>query len=175
MQPARASALLLCLLAPFLDATQVAAAISAVGPLALDSGPIRPRRDVPDDPLAGLPTDDGGRSGKGKGGAGKAPAACTVDAKPVNPREIGDLRATLALVQRGPKSWPCPPRSAGRSAVLRVTIDGAGKVTAAEPTGGASEVAAAIAKRLTGKSIAPRPQGATTGSVLLTFSPGKAR
>ena len=175
MRHARVLPRLLGLLVPFLDAIPATADISAAGPIALDSGPIRPRRDVPDDPLAGLPTDDGVRSGKGKSAGGKAAPTCAVDAKPVNPRAIGDLRAALAWVQRGPKSWSCPPRSAGPSAGLRITIDSAGKVTAAEPAGDASEVAAAIAKKLTGKSIAPRPEGATTGSVLLTFTPGKGR
>ena len=175
MRCARVSLLAVGLLVPLLAATTAAAAISAAGAIALDDGPIRPRRQVPDDPLAGLPSDDSGRVDKGKGAVGKAAATCAIDARAANPREVGDLRATLAFVQRGPRSWPCPPRSLGNSATLRITIDGAGKITAAEPAGGATDVAAAIAKKLTGKSIAPRPEGATTGSVLLTFTPGKGR
>jgi hypothetical protein len=174
MRCARVPPLIFCLLAPSLEMTEAFAAIEAAGPLALDAAPIRPRRQVPDDPLAGLPTDDDGRPGKGKGGTGK-PATCNVDAKAANPRDIGDLRAALAFVGRGPRSWPCPPRSTGGSAGLRITIDGAGKITAAEPAGSSSEVATAIAKKLTGKSIAPRAEGATTGTVMLTFTPGKGR
>jgi hypothetical protein len=56
---------------------------------------------------------------------------------------------------------------------LRVIIDGAGKVTAAEPAGGDANVAVAMAKRLAGKSIAPRPEGSTVGIVVLTFASGK--
>ena len=174
MRHARVLPLLVCLLAPLPYSATVSAAIGAARPVALDSGPIRPRVQVPDDPLAGLPTDDGARPGKGKAPPGKN-AACAVDARPANPRDIGDLRATLAFVQRGPKSWPCPPRSTGDSVALRIAIDGAGKVTAAEPSAGAPEVATAIARRLTGKSIAPRREGATAGSVLVTFTAGKSR
>lgn len=175
MRHARVFTLLVCLPAPLLESTAATAAIGAAGSVALDGNPIRPRRQVPDDPLAGLPTEDGGQPGKSKGGGGKPTAACAVDAKPANPRDIGDLRAALAFVQRGPKSWPCPPRSAGNGAGLRIAIDGAGKVTAAEPAGPASDVAAALAKKLTGKSVAPRPEGSTAGTVLLTFTPSKGR
>jgi len=173
MRRAPVSTLLVCLLA--LVSTAATAGIEATGPLALDSNPIRPRRQVPDDPLAGLPSEDLGRPGRGKSGAGKSSALCKVDGKPANARDIGDLRAALAFVERGPKSWPCPARSTGNSPGLRITIDGAGKITAVEPAGGNSDVASAIAKKLTGKSIAPRPQGSTTGTVLLTFSASKGR
>jgi len=40
---------------------------------------------------------------------------------------------------------------------------------------GDAAVASAMAKKLAGKSIGPRAQGATTGTVLLTFASGKGR
>ena len=175
MRCTRVPALLVCLLAPFLGSFPASAAIEACAPLALESNPIRPRRQVPDDPLAGLPTDDGGKTGRGKGGPGKGANLCKLDARPANGQDIGDLRAALAFVERGPRSWPCPGPASGNGIGLRIAIDGDGKVTAAEPAGGEPGLAAAIAKRLSGKSIAPRPQGATTGLALLTFSAGKSR
>jgi hypothetical protein len=175
MRRARVSSLLAGLLAPFFDPTAATAAIGAAGPMALDHNPIRAKQQVPDDPLAGLPPEDGGKPSRGKGGAGKGGNQCRLDAKPANGRDIGDLRAALAFVERGPRSWPCPGAAAGNGVGLRVAIDGAGKVTAAEPAGGEPGVALAIAKKLTGKSIAPRPAGSTTGTVLVTFSPGKGR
>lgn len=175
MHCARVLPLLVCLLAPWLTAATANANIEASGPLALDGNPIRPRRDVPDDPLAGLPSEDDGRPGKSKHGRGRTTVSCNLGAGAANPRDIGDLRATLAFVQRGPSTWPCPPRTAGNSAGLRITIDGTGKITTAEPVGPASEVAAAIAKRLLGKAIAPRAEGSTTGTVMLTFTRGKGR
>lgn len=148
-------------------------AAAEVGPLAQNDSPIRARRPVPDDPLAGLPSDDGAVPAKARAGAsaGKAAAACTIDGKPANARDIGDLRATLALIQRGPRSWPCPTGSTSASAGLRVTVEGSGKIAMAEPVGAAANVAAAIAKKLAGKTIAGRREGATTGTVWLTFTP----
>jgi hypothetical protein len=174
MRHARVLTLLACLFAATLAPNAATAAIDATGPLASDSGPIRPRRQVPDDPLAGLPSEDSDRPGRGKGG-GKSAALCKVDGTAANARDIGDLRAALAFVQRGPTSWPCPARVAGNSVGLRITVDGAGKITAVEATASEAALAASIAKKLTGKSIAPRAQGSTTGTVLLTFKPGKGR
>jgi hypothetical protein len=173
MRHARVFALLACLFAALLGPTAVTAAFATTGPLALDSGLVRPRRHVPDDPLAGLPSEDSGQPGPGKS-AGKAVARCRLDAAPVNPRDIGDLRATLAFVQRGPKTWPCPARVAG-SIRLRITVDGAGKITTVEVADGDAAAAAAMAKRLTGKAIAPRAEGSTTGTAMLTFAAGKSR
>jgi len=177
MRRARVSTVLVCLFAPLLLSTAAPAAIGNDRTLALDSNPIRGKQPVPDDPLAGLPSEDFGRPGRGKGGAGagKGANACKVEASPASVRDIGDLRAALAFVQRGPKSWPCPPRAAGGGFGLRIAIDGTGKITAVESAMGDPAVASAMAKKLAGKSIGPRAQGATTGTVLLTFAGGKGR
>jgi len=130
---------------------------------------IRQKQQVPDDPLAGLPTGEGGGRAKGGSGAGGR-ATCTVKANAESDREIGDLRATLAFVKLGPKSWPCPARSARADIRLRITVDEAGKITTAEPVSGDSDLGNAIAKRLPGKSIGPRAEGATVGIVVVTFA-----
>jgi hypothetical protein len=178
MRNARSSVLFLVLLAPGLTASRASAAVGPAELLA-DNGLVRARRQVPDDPLAGLPSEDGGRPSRpgksGKAASGKPPATCSVDGQPANPRDIGDLRATLAVVQRGPKYLPCPAQPPSAGIGLRITVDGNGKITAAEPLGRTPEVSASIAKKLSGKSIAARREGATTGTVWLVFTPNKGR
>jgi len=166
------------LLAPLITPSLAAAAVDALGPLA-ESTLVRARRQVPDDPLAGLPTEVSGRPSRpGKGGKAanaKTQATCSVDGQPASYRDIGDLRATLAVVERGPKYVACPAGSPSAPIGLRITVDGAGKITAAEPVGTASEVATAIAKKVSGKTIAARRDGATKGTVWLVFAPTKTR
>jgi hypothetical protein len=170
MRYARVFALLAC--AFTLSPGSAAATATATGPLAAEGGLVRPRRPVPDDPLDGLPSEDPGRPGKT---GNRAAASCKLEAAPANPRDIGDLRATLAFVQRGPKAWPCPARASAGALGLRIAIDGAGKITAVEAAVGDPAMAAGIAKKLAGKTIAPRAEGGTTGTVLLTFAAAKAR
>jgi hypothetical protein len=175
MRNARSPLFFLGLLAPLVTASLAAAAL---GPLA-DSTLVRARRQVPDDPLAGLPTEDSGRPSRpnkgGKAANVKAQATCSVDGQPGSHRDIGDLRATLAVVERGPKYVACPAASPSAPIGLRITVDGAGKITAAEPVGAASEVSAAIAKKVCGKTIAARRDGATKGTVWLVLAPNKKR
>jgi hypothetical protein len=149
----------------------VAAASAASPPRVFGHDLIRPKQEVPDDPLAGLPSDDG--HGHSKSGGGSSRAACVVKANAANDRDIGDLRATLAFVKHGPTAWPCPPRAAQSEIRLRIGIDEAGKITAAEPIAGDSGIASAMAKRLAGKAIGPRDQGATVGIAVLTFATGR--
>jgi hypothetical protein len=147
----------------------VASLVSAPATLATSHDLIRPKQQVPDDPLAGLTTDEGRGQGKGSSRAG-GKATCAVKANPANDRDIGDLRSTLAFVEFGPKSWPCPARSAARDVRLRIGIDETGKITTAAPAAGDSNIANAMAKRFPGQSIGPRTQGATVGIVVVTFA-----
>ncbi len=134
-------------------------------------GLIRQRQDVPDDPLAGLPSGDDDHP-RGKNGS-KGVRSCRFTANPANPRDIGDLRAALAFVQRGPKSWPCPSRPDRGAINLRIAVDGDGKITAVDATDGDNSIATALAKKLLGQAIAPRPEGPTQGTVGLTLAAGK--
>lgn len=170
MQRARVLALFACLvIASIASAPSTAATAPAAGPLLVfGHNLIRPKQQVSDDPLDGLPTDDGDQRGHSKGG-GHRRTTCAVDGSPADYRDIGDLRAALAFVKHGPASWPCPVRAAQSETRLRMDIDGDGKITACEPIAGAPAVVGAMAKRLIGKSIARRPAGATTGIVVLTF------
>ena len=135
---------------------------------------IREKQQVPDDPLAGLPTgkdDEGGQRGRT---GNKGARSCRLEAAPADPREVGDLRATLAVVKRGPKAWPCPPRQAeGGGVRLRLAVDSNGKITDVEPAGGDASTAAAVAKKLVGHTIAPRLDRPTLGTTVLTFTSGK--
>jgi len=143
------------------------------GLVASAPGLIRDKTQVPDDPLAGLPTgadDDGGR---GKN-SGKSARLCRIDAAAADPRELGDLRATLAFVKRGLTSWACPPRLAENNETrLRITVDGGGKVTDVEPAGGDSGTARALAKKLVGQTTAPRLDRATVGTTVVKFTSSK--
>jgi len=173
MQRAQALYLLVGLLVSSLASTPLQAAAAAMGPLPVFSqNLIRQKQQVPDDPLAGLPSDEDSQPGHRKG-RGSVRAACAVKVNAANERDIGDLRATLAFVKHGPGSLPCPTRAARSDLRLRISIDGNGKITAAEVIAGDSSVASAIAKKLVGKSIGPRAQGATVGTVVVTFAGSK--
>jgi hypothetical protein len=149
-----------------------AAAVPAIAPLVLSGhGLISPRQPIPDDPLAGLPTDDNG--GRSKNGSGASNRACALSSKPANDRDIGDLRAALAFVQYGPASWTCKAHAGKGELRLRINIDGVGTVTAVDVVGENPGMAAAMGKRLMGKAIASRHDGATAGVVVLTFVPAK--
>ncbi len=129
---------------------------------------------VPDDPLAGLPSDgDNQRSpnrpGK-KHSAGKG--LCSINVGPASDRESGDVRAAVAFARKGPAAWACS--RAGQSEVrLRISIDSEGKITAADAVAGDPTVADAIAQKLSGKAVDPRPAGPTVGVVVLKFTSGR--
>jgi hypothetical protein len=139
-------------------------------------GLVRQKQAVPDDPLAGLPTgEDEQNDGHDRGKpAGKGGRMCQVNANAANNREVGDLRATLAFLKRGPKSWACPSQQGrGSELRLRIAVDGNGLVTDVQPAGGDGNVASAIAKKLVGQSITPRPEGPTQGTVVVSFARSK--
>ena len=144
------------------------------GLFALAPGLIHDKRQVPDDPLAGLPTGAGDDSGqRGKSG-GRGARSCRVDAAAANPREIGDLRATLAFVKRGLKVWPCPPRQVDGGGIrLQIAVDSSGKITNVEPAGGDAGTATALARKLVGRTVAPRLDRPTLGTTVLSFTSSK--
>jgi hypothetical protein len=176
---------------------QETAAARESPPSLLGSGQtlIRQRRSLPDDPLAGLPTEAEGGSGSVRPGksankgtrachlayrrsershrgktSNRAARTCHLETHPASSREVGDLRATLAFVLKGPEKWPCPSRI-GRSAKvrLRISVADSGRITDVQPAGGHASIAAALSKELVGRSIEPRPEGATEGTVVLRF------
>lgn len=144
--------------------------------LASSEGLIRQKEPVPDDPLAGLPTsnasDEDNQHDRAKPN-GKSSRSCRLNANPANARNVGDLRATLAFVERGPQAWPCPQQGQNAEVRLRVAVDVEGRITDVQPAGGDAAIAGGLAKKLIGQSIAPRPQGPTQGTVVLSFTAGR--
>jgi hypothetical protein len=175
MRHARACSILAPILAACLGSAASAAALRPdISPfLAAGHDFVRPRQEVPDDPLAGIP-DEGAASGQRGKGVGKSRSTtCVVEANAADDRDIGDLRAALAFVNYGPRVWPCSGRSAAADLRLLLRIDAEGKILAAEPVAGNTKSAAAMAKKLLGKSITPRAEGATAGVVVVKFASGK--
>jgi len=167
MQRAQVLTSVVSLLVPSLaSAPLIADATPGTGPLLfLGQDLIRQKQQVPDAPLAGLPSEDGKRLGHGKTSSeGSGRATCTVQVNAANEQDIGHLRAALAFFKHGPKSLPCPARAAQSDIRLRVGIDENGKITAVDLVLGDGGLATSVAKRLTGKSIAPRAGGALGGS-----------
>jgi hypothetical protein len=144
--------------------------------LASSEGLVRQKEPVPDDPLAGLPTSSAGDENNQHDRAkptSKSSRSCRLNANPANARNVGDLRATLAFVQRGPQAWPCPQPGQSTEVRLRVAVDVEGRITDVQPAGGDATVAGGLAQKLVGQSIAPRPQGPTQGTVVLSFAAGR--
>jgi hypothetical protein len=132
---------------------------------------VHAKQSVPDDPLAGLPSDDSSERSPGKKHSGKA--LCAVNAAPCSNREIGDLRAALAFIKLGPTAWVCPDRPDHAEIRLRIGIDATGKITTAESVSGEPGVANAMARKLLGKAVGPRTEGPTVGVVVLKLTSGK--
>jgi hypothetical protein len=138
----------------------------AVG--AQPAGLIRDRRQIPPDPLGGLPDEDPDRGprgrDKGKNGQGAGgKASCRLEAQPESDREVGDLRAAVAVMQRGPRTTPCTAAQIANPLRLRLTIDGAGKITTIERLSGDEKLGDDLAARLVGQVSQSKVTSATTG------------
>jgi hypothetical protein len=132
------------------------------------TGLISDRRQIPPDPLGGLPEEepdrrphgrDKGKSGQGAG----SKTTCRLEAKPENDREVGDLRAAVAVIQRGPRTAPCTAAQMASPLRLRVSIDGQGKITAVERLSGDEKLGDDLAARLVGQVSQSKITSATTG------------
>jgi hypothetical protein len=116
-------------------------------PVLAGNGLVRDRRDVPLDPLDGIPEEDPNRGKGGKPHAGKS--ACRLLVTPANDREVADLRATVAVIQRGPNSVPCPADQAPLR--LRLSIDAKGRIETVERLSGDKKLGESLARALTGQ------------------------
>jgi hypothetical protein len=160
-------AILICAKGPL--AVRPAQADRATG--ARSTGLISDRRQVPADPLAGLPEEEVGQSGRGRAKNGQGArghdaggkATCQLEAKAENEREVGDLRAAVAVIQRGPRSEPCTAAQIAVSLRLRLSIDGGGKITAVERLSGDEKLGEDIGRRLVGQVSLSKVTAATTG------------
>jgi hypothetical protein len=132
------------------------------------AGLISDRRQIPPDPLGGLPEEDperrprGRDKGKNGQGAGGKPT-CRLEAKPESDREVGDLRAAVAVIQRGPRTAPCTAAQMANPLRLRLSIDSTGKITAVERLSGDEKLGNDLAARLVGQVSQSKIASATTG------------
>jgi hypothetical protein len=153
-------------------------ALANPGHLAARSGGlISDRRDVIPDPLSGIPEeDDKGRGGRGRGGQGGAQGqhraqtadpkgSCRLEIKPESDRAIGDLRAVVAFMQRGPRTVACPATATPAPIRLRLTIDGSGTITAVERLSGDEKLGENLVRKLAGQVSESKITSATTGVV----------
>ena len=129
------------------------------------TGLISDRRQVPPDPLAGLPEEEPGpkRRGREKERSAGTKATCRLGARPENDREVGDLRAAVAVIQRGPKTAPCTAARTVNPLRLRLSIDSGGKITAVERLSGDEKLGDDLGRRLVGQVSLSKVTSATTG------------
>jgi hypothetical protein len=133
------------------------------------NGLIRDRRDVPLDPLDGIPEEDPNRGKGGKSNGGKS--ACRLLVTPANDRDVADLRATVALIQRGPKSVACPSDTSPLR--LRISIDAKGRISMVERLSGDKRLGDSLARTLTGQLCESTVTTPTKGIAQVAFRRGK--
>jgi hypothetical protein len=125
-----------------------------------------------------LPEEDpgAGRRDRGKNGQGTrghdagGKAVCRLEARPESDREVGDLRAAVAVIERGPRTVPCPTAQKANPLRLRLSIDSAGKITAVERLSGDEKLADELKRQLLGRVFLSRVASATTGVARITLS-----
>jgi hypothetical protein len=132
------------------------------------TGLISDRRQIPPDPLGGLPDEDSERRprgrDKGKNGQGAGSKTnCRIEAQPESDREVGDLRAAVAVMQRGPRTTPCTAAQIANPLRLRVSIDGQCKITAVERVSGDEKLGTDLAAKLVGQVSLSKVNSPTTG------------
>jgi hypothetical protein len=177
MRRAHSSEKVVLCLATFLCAGAAAQTDHATG--ARPTGLIRDRRQVPPDPLAGLPEEepDQRRHGRDKERNGQSAhshdaggkATCRLEAKPASDREVGDLRAAVAVIQRGPRTEPCTAAQITNPLRLRLSIDSQGKITAVEILSGDEKLGEDLGRRLVGQVSLSKVASATAGVTQIRF------
>jgi len=144
------------------------------------TGMISDRREVPPDPLAGLPEEQAGQSARGRdrerngqGAHGRdagGKATCRLEARPESDREVGDLRAAVAVIQAGPRTWPCTSAQTANPLRLRLSIDSAGRITLVEMLSGDQKVGDNLVRRLVGQVSQSKVTSATMGVTRILLS-----
>ena len=143
------------------------------------TGLISDRRQVPSDPLAGLPEEEAGQNARGRGrernGQGAhgrdagGKASCRLEARPESDREVGDLRAAVAVIQTGPRTWPCTSAQTANPLRLRLSIDSAGRITLVERLSGDQKLGDNLVRRLVGQVSQSKVTSSTTGVARIGF------
>jgi hypothetical protein len=76
---------------------------------------------------------------------------------------VGDLRAAVAVIQRGPRTEPCTAAQIANPLRLRLSIDSEGKITAVEKLSGDDKLGDELGRRLVGQVSLSKVSSATTG------------
>jgi hypothetical protein len=126
------------------------------------------RREVPLDPLDGIPEEDPNRGKGGKPSGGKS--VCHLLATPANDRDVADLRATVAVLQHGPKSVVCPTDTSPLR--LRISIDTKGNISLVERLSGDKKLGESLARSLTGQLCQSTVTAPTKGIAQIQFRRG---
>ncbi len=134
-------------------------------PTQAGNGLVSDRRDVPLDPLDGIPEEDANRGKGGKPHTGRL--TCRLLVTPANDREVADLRATVAVIKHGPKSVPCPANP--NPLRLRLSMDAKGRIVMVEPISGDKRLGDSLARRLTGQLCESTVTTPTKGIAQVTF------
>jgi hypothetical protein len=95
--------------------------------------------------------------------------ACSVKVTSGKSQSLGDSKALLAVIRRVAEQQGCPQAKPGSTLRLRITVDGAGKITKVERLTGDEAVATAIANKLTGESSATTSKAAPEGTLEVTI------
>ena len=148
---------------------------------ARSTGLVSDRRQVPSDPLAGLPEEEAGQSSahgrdrernghssRGQDAGGKA--TCSLEARPESDREVGDLRAAVAVIQAGPRTVPCAAAQIAIPLRLRLSIDSAGRITLVERLSGEQKLGDNLARRLVGQVSQSKVTSTTMGVTRILLS-----
>jgi hypothetical protein len=93
--------------------------------------------------------------------------ACTTVVTLDKTEHVGDARALRALVERGARTNGC---QVGGVLKLRITLDGAGKITNVVLVSGDRGTGHGLIRKLTGASSATRATGHAYGTVELTIT-----
>ena len=138
------------------------------------TGLISDRRQVPADPLAGLPDEDTDQS-KGRRGHERAQtaggkSACRLEVGPESEREVGDLRAAVAVIQRGLRTTPCTSGQMANPLRLRLSIDSEGRITLVERLSGDQKLGDELARKLVGQVSQSKVTSSTTGVTHIHFT-----
>ena len=146
---------------------------------ARSTGLVSDRRQVPLDPLAGLPEEEAGQGARGRdrerngqgthGRDAGGKATCSLEARPESDREVGDLRAAVAVIQTGPRTVPCAAAQIAIPLRLRLSIDSEGKITVVERLSGDQKLGDNLVRRLAGQVSQSKVTSATTGVAQIRF------
>jgi hypothetical protein len=140
--------------------------LAQAGPLLAEkpNGLIRDRREVPLDPLDGIPEED---TNRGKGPEKARRTTCRLVVTPANDRDVADLRSAVAVIQRAPRTVACPGDKSPLR--LRLAIDASGRIATVERLTGDTKLGDSLARTLAGQLCESTVTTPTKGIAQIQF------